>query len=304
MKNEQQNEKINNIIVKVIVSIIGPFLVFIISNYFNAIYSLSPKEALVISFIIMLMGIICWLIIRMKLKSLFVARIEGRKIGLLSKNNKINSDICHNEESSLYSILVCPLIMGFSKYSLPLKINKAISDKFRLFDKENVYELEKKGNIDASNNNTSWQDIWIFSQDLSSEIDPSTNKAEPVLVANITNYKTKYTMFYLGLENQKSIIERRKISLRENLPNEEDKKLLSFIPIDVKSGFVGKNTLPLLCGAILFSQNRGNDEMPIFLDGYLSLRKDKMKDPIYYKMPKCMLKKYAEYFEQIYKRFN
>ena len=80
------------------------------------------------------------------------------------------------------------------------------------------------------------------------------------------------------------------------------KKHVSFIPIDVKSGYIGQRTLPLLCGSILFSHEKGKDGLPDFTEGYLSIRKDNNDDtPIYYKMPRCMLHQYADFFKDIQK---
>ena len=294
MKIEQRKEveKVNyKAYIIFTTGVIGQIVVFVIGNYAGAIYSTAPLEALVISAIITVMGFVGWGIIRFFLQRLLYAGENGHKEGLDKLQKEASKSVCCQKNSSL----LCPLNVGLSEYGLTLKISDATSKEDRLYEKENIYEIEKNGKQGSP-----WKNIWIFSENLSSEIDSSNNKAEPVLVTNITANRTKYTIFYLGIENQKSEIEIRKEALLKSL-SPRDKKLLTFIPIDVKSGYLGKNTLPLLCGSILFSQNQNGDGTPIFAEGYLSIRKNNDDIPIYYSMPRCMLREYVQYYNIIKK---
>ncbi len=302
MKKEQQLENDKNkwqvekkkylAYIILILGIIGQIVVFIIGKYINAIYSIEPIEALIISGVIIVVGILCWYIIRKLLYSFMQAEINGRKNGLSQRKDDLGNIIyCDNNDS-----LLCPLLVGLDEYGLTLKANDAtVSTDDRLYEKEYVYKVEKEWKKGKP-----WSNIWIFSQDLSSEIDPSTDGAESVLLANITLNKTRYTMFYLGLENQESNIENRKEKLRNALPSDY-KSYLNFVCININSGCLGKNTLPLLCGSIMFSQEQGIDNMPNFTEGYLSIRKNSEDIPIYYSMPPCMLKKYSDYYKDIIK---
>lgn len=78
----------------------------------------------------------------------------------------------------------------------------------------------------------------------------------------------------------------------------QDRSLLSFVPIDVSNGYIGNHTLPLLCGSILFSKKKRSNNL-VFAEGYLSIRKDLEDNPIYYKLPRCMLTKYVNYYKTI-----
>ena len=239
------------------------------------------------------MGIVSWFIVRFILQRSLFARLKGRKQGLLKAKNENGEDIYCKDTKSLF----CPFYVGLAEYGLTLKINDSTSRDDRLYDKKYVYDKEEKGKAGSP-----WKDIWIFSETLDSEIDNKSKSAETVLVENIKNHGTHYTIFHLGIESYKNEIEERKLILSRQL-SEKGKKLtdfLKFISIDVENGYLGKNTLPLLCGSILFSQNPKTNEMPHFTEGYLSIRKNNEDDPIYYCMPRCMLEKYSEYFEKIY----
>ena len=265
--------------------IIGQVIVFVLSNYASAKYSPRPSDAFIISGVILVMGFACWLIVRPIMRGVKKSEYNGRIAGLGKVNNAVH---CTKNDS-----ILCPLNVGFRDYGLVLKINEKTSNKDRLFDKEYVYEIEKNGEQGLV-----WKDIWIFSENLSSEIDPSNNRAEPVLITNITSNHTKYTIFYLSIQSQLTEIETRKQALRNSLSS-RDRDRLSFVPIDVSNGYLGKNTLPLLCGSIMFSRDKDSKGLPVFTEGYLSFRKSIEDIPIYYKMPRCMLREYSLYFKNI-----
>lgn len=270
--------------------IIGQLIVFILSNFLSAKYSPSPFEAIFISLIVIVIALFCWLVVRCIFRMLNRSANEGR-ITTLSKNN---NSCCTKNQS-----LVCPLNMGFENYVLVHKYHDATSKENRLFEKDFVYKREQNGAKGKP-----WNDIWIFSENLSSEIDQKTKAAELVLTNNIFLNRTRYVMFYLNNDSQKDEIESRKTVLLSSLKIKQNKQLLSFCPINTKSGYLGKNTLPLLCGSILFSQNKNNNGEPIFTEGYLSIRKNNEEEPIYYKLPRCMLREYTNYFREIYNNKN
>lgn len=278
-------------IITLFAGIIFQAILFVVGNLLDAVYSIdSPVLVLFLSGIIIEFGLFSWFVVRVILNGILLSGISGSRTGLEKKK-------IENEKVSVCSVnnsMLCPLNVGFNEYGFTLKINDSTSLKDRLFEKEYVYETEKNGNRGKA-----WKEIWIFSENLLSEIDVANNRAEPVLVTNITSNRTKYTIFYLSIEDQTDEIETRKNQLRDSLSARDKKSLLSFVPIDVKRGYLGRNTLPLLCGSILFCQNHQNNKNPMFTEGYLSIRMNNEDTPIYYSMPRCMLKKYADYFQNI-----
>lgn len=144
---------------------------------------------------------------------------------------------------------------------------------------------------------TKWKNVWIFSENLATEVD-SNGEIEPVPLLNINN-GVKYTEFYLNNDNETNAIQNRIDNMLKSI-NYTATENLQFIPLNTEMGYIGRNTLPLLCGSILFSVNdEKNGEMPYFTEGYLSMRKSLDDKPIYYKMPRCMLSEYANYFKEI-----
>jgi hypothetical protein len=77
------------------------------------------------------------------------------------------------------------------------------------------------------------------------------------------------------------------------------KEKLKFHPFAHDGDYVGKNTLPLLCGSILLSSYKNATGEPYFEDGYLSMRLERNDAPIYYKMPLCMRREYAKFFKEV-----
>ena len=176
-----------------------------------------------------------------------------------------------------------------------MEISPDLKISCRLYTMQEVYDIEHNGR-----NGSGWSDIWIFSEDISTELGKN-NEAEPVVITNIAMKNTHYSMFYLDTEKQHSEIEIRKRKLLRSINEKKYKQNLKFFPLSVEDGYIGKNTLPLLCGSILFSNTKDNENTPYFTEGYLSMRKNVTDAPIYYKMPRCMLRRYAEYFKNVIK---
>lgn len=292
MNGNQQQERSKGF--SMVVFIGGFFLqilIYFAGNYYGTYYSIGLTEVIVISLVIFAIGIACWLFARIIVKNLINSRIMGNKAGLMKLENEPNCDNfnCDQKETQL-----CPLIVGLNEYGVILRITECTSEQDRLYEKEAVYEIEKNG-LD----NKPWKNIWIFSDNLLSEVDPVINKAEPVLVANIYTSGTRYTIFHLAIKDQENEINARKASIINSI-NGKRSNYVKFVPIDVNNGYLGKNTLPLLCGSILFSQDEiGQDGKANFIKGYLSIRKNNNDTPIYYSMPRCMLREYSNYFADI-----
>lgn len=278
---------------KRVVSIIGYVLavfVFVIDKWTSTIFSFTLKEAFVICGITIVIGFLCWLLVFLLLKKVLINWEEGQKVGLSNVKAKADTVVnCTRNESML-----CSLCVGINEYGLDYQNDEPISEGDRLYKKDYVYEIEEKGR-----NNEKWIDIWIFSEDLLSEIDLKKNKAESVVIDNVINNKTTYTFFYLNSKDNENVVQDNREILESSIL--EPNRL--FVPIDVDNGYIGNHTLPLLCGSILFSKKKRNN-MPDFVEGYLSIRKDIKDNPIYYKMPKCMLREYANYFKEIYNNYK
>ena len=283
--NSKEGIKKRDELIVFFVGLVGQIIVFVLSNYISSLYSTTLNQALIISIIIISIGFICWFVVRTIIHNLKKSEYKGLREGLLRVKEETQKVICCPNNDSV----LCLLNVGINDYDFVSKNDETISIEDRLYGKDHVYGIEK---------NESWDEIWIFSEDLSSEIDPFTKKAEPILVRNITVNRTKYTIFYSNIDSQRSEIESRKKALKDSL-SANDKRLLSFVPIDVSRGYIGKNTLPLLCGSILFCPDKRRGQLPVFSEGYLSIRKKYNDIPIYYKMPKCMLREYSKYFKDI-----
>ena len=284
MSVDKHRERVNN----TIFGVVGTIIVFVFSNIVSSFSPISIMEVLLLSVSIIIIEFICWIIVCAIMNKRSYFENEAKKIGL----SKLESENDMFEQCTKSCSVMCPLSVGLKYYNLDLKIDETTSEKDHLFEKDFVYEVEEKGR-----NNKPWKVIWIFSDNLSSEID--SDKKE-VLVTNITNNETKYTIFHLNLndENQLIKIDERKELLLNSLPD-SFRRYLTFVTIDVSTGFLGNHTLPLLCGSILFCQNIKKGHLPDFSEGYLSIRNDDKDIPIYYKMPPCMLNEYTKYYKEI-----
>ena len=268
---------------------LGPLIIFIINVFTNVWDTVFPKEeTLFIGISVLVVGFLCWMLVSAIMSIISKKGNDKRKNGISKWMEKTNLDDVRCEKNET---ILCPLRIGINKYGWTRKNYDSISEEKRLYEKGYVYD-----NIEPKDK---WKEIWIFSWDLSSEIDGKTGGAESVLISN-TAKKKKYTIFYLNIKSKEKEIIRNHDDLVDSLST-VGKKHVSFIPIDVKSGNIGQQTLPLLCGSILFSSKNGNDGLPDFSEGYLSIRKDKDDTPIYYKMPRCMLQQYADFFKDIQK---
>lgn len=272
--------------------IVGQIVVFVGGNYASALFSPNPIEALVVSGILVILGLIAWTLVTFLSWSL-IAPTKGaaeRKKILSDKSQSHNTTICDKNEC------ICCLSKALKSSELQIEVAPDLKEKCRLFSKQEIYEKER----DGSDSGNKWTNVWIFSEDLASELE-SNNEAEPVVIKNITNHRTHYSMFYLDSDRHRVEIAKRKAALLDSIRKSEFKRNLSFYPLAAGVGYIGKNTLPLLCGSILFSDWNDETGLPVFNEGYLSMRKDVKDNPIYYKMPYCMLKQYATYFKQIAK---
>lgn len=265
---------------------------FVIDKMIGAIYQVTFTEVLCLCGVIIVLVLFCWLFVSFTMHFLLFREEEGRKAGFsAAKKDKKDEDlVCCSKDGTV----LCSLNVGVRKYGLDYQNDEPISKKDRLYPQKYLYDVEENGSQGEA-----WKNIWIFSEDLSSELDSSENGAEPVVQNNIRNNESKYTFFYFNNTTQ-AIDNREKI---ENSIQEKYRHLLSFVPIDVSNGYIGNHTLPLLCGSILFSKKEREGEL-IFSEGYLSIRMGVKNNPIYYKMPRCMLHQYSNYFKEILNNYN
>lgn len=180
---------------------IGTIILFVFSNLANAKFPITVNEALIIIGIVLAISLLCWLIVYLALKGFLDSGDKSRKEGLSELKKEEEKVVgCSAGESVL-----CSLNFGINEYGLEYQNDEPISEKERLYKKDYVYGIEDKGR-----NNEPWRDIWVFSEDLTSEIDPKKNKAEDVVLDNIINKKTRYTFFYLNSQEKESTVEDNK----------------------------------------------------------------------------------------------
>ncbi len=261
-----------------IITFIGSALMTIVAEKIFPI----PKNNIIFFYLVLVVVFIFSLLLHYTLfVGLLKAKINGIKLGL-SKVKGVS--YCAKKKEKEESML-CPLDVA-----LNIKINDMHNN--RLYREQYINEIEP---------DPSWKYIWIFSKDLYSEIDHKTNQAESVVINNIKQNKTQYTMFYIYPTNDQDLDS--DICKRAEILRKEKITLISF---NVQDELLGEITLPLLCGSILFSKEEDDKNilLPHFSEGYLSIRYKKDDKPIYYKMPKCMLDGYYEYFKAIYTNTN
>lgn len=254
----------------------------------SAIFSVAWYEALVIVSILIGMGVVCWCV-----TTLIMWGYQSAEKKALQETKNEGNVICNIENR------ICCAMETLKGVTIDFKIDEQTKEHDRIYSAKELEEIEL-------GINRPWSNIWIFSENLSTEISKS-GQAESVVITNIYSHMTKYSMFYINDENELNEIESRKQKLLASLRDAKDKKNLMFYPLDSKSGYIGYNTLPLLCGSILFSDKSDatDPSLPFFESGYLSMRKDMSGDVIYYKMTKCMLRQYARYFKnQFLKKEN
>jgi len=259
-------------------------LYFVFDKIVSVAIPVNIKETIIFCTIIVVIGLFCWFIVIKLMKIITNAGDESCEAGLSKAIKEEKKVVCCDNDNSV----LCSLMVGVNMYNTP------ITEKDRLYSKSYVYTIEGIGR------DKPWSDIWVFSADLSTEIDSKTNGAEKVVKKNIVKNRTRYTFFYLNSNDNEGI---RTINYNMDRLNDSfskrERKLLSFVPIDVSYGYIGNHTLPLLCGSILFGIKDKRTNIPDFTEGYLSIRKDENDIPIYYKMPSCMLREYTEYYKGI-----
>lgn len=266
------------------------FIIFLAMNSVSSIVSPRLIESVIITIILFLFSAICWITI-----TLSVLALNKRKKLLNKKEKKTIAEDCAQNKFEIckYNYGVCCLSQALNSHNIEFTFSKKEKEENRLYTAMEINEIEKY-------TNNHWHDIWIFSENLSTEVD-SIGNIEAVPLLNI-NSGVNYVEFYLDNSNETETIQGRINSMKKSI-KDDAKEHLRFIALNTEKGYIGKNTLPLLCGSILFSSRvETNGEFPYFSEGYLSMRKTLEDKPIYYKMPSCMLKEYANYFKEIYKQ--
>lgn len=286
VEQERTNQKLKSFIA-FILGIVLQVIVFCFTNYFSSILSPKPTEVIVLSIVLIVFGLICWFSISLVVYMLKVSKeqlTDEEMFDIVKDYGQGKISICN------YRPAICCLSRVFDTPGFGINISQEEKEANRLYTPFEISEIEK------STTNHSWQNIWIFSENLSTEIDINGN-IEAIPQININN-GVKYIEFYLDNKNETEILETRKQAMLNSI-NGSAKNNLKFFPLNTEKGYIGKNTLPLLCGSIMLSSyNEPNSDMPSFSEGYLSMRKSLEDDPIYYKMPRCMLNEYANYFKE------
>lgn len=263
--------------------IVFGIVAFIAGNVLGAAYSVNWKEAALLSVIITIMGLICWLFVSVILWNVY--RVKIKDMIELKKSDK--ESICDKINS------ICCYRQAFKDADIEIDIDPETQKRTRIHPAKEVEDLEL-GVLEEE-----WTDIWIFSENLSTEL--RNGHAEPILINNCTK-GIKYSMFYLESENNYNETYERTQQITNSLKSWAQKNI-KFYALKTEQGYIGLNTLPLLCGSIMFSNSRDvRDDSCYFKCGFLSLRKDLQHRPVYYKMPKCMLEQYATYFKKIVKK--
>lgn len=266
------------------------FIAFLAMNIISSVISPKLIEAVFLTIILFLFSVICWLSIAL---SVFALNKRKQKLGENEKKNYAENYAQNKFEICKYNYGVCCLSQALGIPNIEFTFSKKEREENRLYTAMEINEIEKYTNND-------WNDIWIFSENLSTEID-SLGNIEAVPLLNINN-GVNYVQFYLDNTNETEAIQGRINGMTRSI-KDDAKEHLRFIPLNTEKGYIGKNTLPLLCGSILFSyRTETNGKLPYFSEGYLSMRKTLDDKPIYYKMPSCMLNEYANYFKEIYKQ--
>lgn len=265
-------------------------IIFAIGNYAGAVFSAAPLEAITLSVIVIAIGGVCWIVVRLFICKFLLIEKHIKKEACESLNNEVDETI----EQCEITDDICCLKSMLTSHKFYLSIDEDIKNKFKLYDSVFVGEVEGSG---------IWKNIWVFSDDLSTEL-VSQERAETVVLANIANSEeTKYCFFYIDgsqASPKQQEVSGRRSSMLKSLTNPDDKKRMEFCPLNVQtSGYIGHSTLPLLCGSVLFS-SRAENGFPVFDDGYLPIRNNNDEQPLYYKLPRCMLFNYAQYFIEKY----
>lgn len=274
-----------------ILGICCQIVAFLLMNILSSLITPNFIEVLLLNIILILFSAICWISITL------LVFISNKKKHTLDKNEKkafLETYAQNKFEICKYNYNICCLSKASNTSNIEFTFSKKEREENRLYTAIEISEIEK-----YTNNN--WCDIWIFSENLATEVD-SLGNIEAVPLLNI-NSGVNYVEFYLNNNNNETeTIQGRINGMMKSIKNSA-KKHLQFFPLNTEKGYIGRNTLPLLCGSILFSSRKEtNGNLPYFSEGYLSMRKTLDDKPIYYKMPSCMLSEYSNYFKEIYKQ--
>lgn len=268
--------------------ILGQIIIYFITNSVGFFFHITIYETIFISVILIIFGFICWFSIAYMLM-LFERRYFDKN-SKAQDYNKENFDFC------LHNNTICCLSRALNESGLNLTISPEEKEKNRLYTVSEINMTERFSDTHK------WTNIWVFSENLSTEVD-GEGTIEPIPQINI-NKGVKYVEFYLQETSDKESITKRVVGMTNSI-NVDKKENLEFCPLNTGSGYIGKNTLPLLCGSILLSTSCVSENETISFDqGYLSMRKSLKDKPIYYKMPKCMLEEYSSYFKEKYDSYN
>jgi hypothetical protein len=272
-------------------------IIFFASTIVNNIINITIIRSFILSATLFGIVFICWLCVTLIIwivkKYNFINIDENDKKTLLLSVNINDLKPCKecNNICCLDTLLKTPGIK---------KMQMSETDRVN----NNLFYPDIIGDIEAIGK---WKDIWIFSGDLYTEIEQNKGieSLETVVVENIQKRDITYTEFYCDIETERPKIEIRKKKMLNSLATTHDKKKLIFVPFQHDGKYIGKNSMPLLCGSILFSSDRKDDGTPHFIEGYLSMRLNREDSPIYYKMPRCMLREYCDFFKrEYYKRIK
>lgn len=263
------------------------FIIYLVSNVIGSAVPSTPLWSFILSVILLIIAIICWIgvsfIIWLVRKHDFINYDENRKKKLLE-----SEEIKDLQPCEIYNG-VCCLDALLNVPGMKIEISEIDSKDHNLFYPEDIRKIEAQDK---------WKYIWIFSEDLYTEVDHQTGGLESVVMENIKKIKgVEYAEFYCSMKLDHADTESRIEKIKKGL-NKRQRKRLNFFPFQHDGNYIGKNTVPLLCGSILFSSYKDSDGIPSFEEGYLSMRFSRDYDPIYYKMPRCMRREYAKFFKE------
>ena len=257
-----------------ILGVLGQIIIFITSLF----------ETILICIALVLSGFVCWFSIAFMLV-LFESRFDKDYMDDL---NSISDEF----DYCIHNNTICCLSRALNESGLNLTISPEEKEKNRLYTVSEINSTERYSDTHK------WSNIWVFSENLSTEIDEE-GTIEPIPQVNI-NKGVKYVEFYLNETSNRESIHKRVEGMTNSI-NKDKQDYLEFCPLNTGSGYIGKNTLPLLCGSVLLSTSTTPETEGVSFDqGYLSMRKTLKDKPIYYKMPKCMLEQYSKYFKEKY----
>lgn len=255
-------------IIEFIVSILTIVLDVIVFNLLGSIvdnFNLWPILILVVLFEIVVFGVIWWL------TSIFLCEIHFYKGKNASDYCTFNNNLCCGE-------LACESIAKNNILTLSKENELKLKDEYSLELYSNIVEYEEKFYESGG------QEIWILSYNLNSEIFLQDGTAE--YVKNNIQKGIKYYYFYIDDPDNIATINRNKANIQNALSNNN----VYFIGL---KGFIHQPEAFILClfGMVIYYYEESN------YIGYFAIRNydDKEQiEPIYQKMPICMVGKYLD----------